>query len=313
MRKLSLLAALLLTGCSICGTPAPSVAPVAPTAQAPRVYVLEGQARYYGEAFAGAAVAVTPAGASTPVATGTTNADGKFRFALPDSVKPGTMLKVTASRDGHVVANFAVSPGVRQVLQTEEVVELVLLDENGTLAYLILSPRVEAAAQVSTESDGTINVGVTREALNAFKAAVEAIRAQAPSRTQFEQATQGANEQLSLTESLVAAIKQVVPAGLVPALEQQAESLAVLIREQVKQGKPKPDPDKTAALSISKDKDVPAVFQENTEKPTTDPGPGPGPEPTKPLADATGALDVTDGRLLDPAATATISLEDPQP
>lgn len=311
-----LAAALMLTGCQV-GAPVP-VSPAAPVATPEAgVASLNGLARFYGAPMAGAAVTAYLAGTQTVLTTAVAGADGKFRLDFADAAPQGALVKLVATQDGQKVASLARVP-MRQVLQAGEEGLTYLLDEQRSMVFLALGPRFEALGELSLGEGGVVALQVAEEAFAAFTAALAAVASAPPvSQEAFEAASQAAISDagtLVQTPAAIQAIARLVPPAAAEVLIRQADVLAVVIRREVSSGKPKPTGTLIDRLPVG-DQVAEEVFQgEPSGEPQPSSPSGGGSSNTGvdllPTPDASGALGVTDGQVLNPTATPSITIED---
>lgn len=264
---LALAAALPLTACTPLGlapvpqpvVPVASAAPAAPASVAPAApvsrSVLDGVARSFGNPLVGASVQVFKYGETTPLATTTSGAEGKFRAEFPDAVAPGTMIAVVATLGDTRVASISEVPA-RRLLQADEV---VVLDEKQTTALLVMGPRLLAALALGTAE-------ARAKALQAFRDTTRALDGSADAITpaKFEQAVRqvlGEAGQVLATQESRETAAALIPADKVEDLKEIAEDLAETIRDAVDNGAPRPPDETLIGLEIGED-DVPPVFSE---------------------------------------------------
>lgn len=135
---------------------------------------VSGRAELSGVAFAGADVVVYRLGRHDALATGHTDADGRFDLAI--AVASGTPLELVASKDGRRLGAIASSHAAVAGLRIEQVdpsadaaVAVVLLTLATTLALVLLEPRFEAAGQAATTASGGTLPSATSELIAAFQ------------------------------------------------------------------------------------------------------------------------------------------------
>lgn len=310
-----LAALLMLTGCSDRGPAA--TAPVAPAAlPAATAASLNGVARYFGAPMAGATVNAYLLGNEQRVASIRTTADGKFRLDFPPGAPSGALIKLVATHNGRKAASLARVP-VRQVLQASDAGLMYLIDEQRSMVFLALGPRFEALGELSLGANDVVALSVAAEAFQVFTDALPAVASGPPlSPEAFEAAVNLAltnDGRLMQSPASVQAIARLVPPAIAGALLAMADHLAVMIRAEVAAGKPVPQSGLVGALPLGGDRVADEVFQPKPNSPEpglTDAHSSDG-VPEAPTADASGALDVTDGALLNPTAPPTISLEGP--
>lgn len=321
-RHLLLAAAVLLSAGCHTSVYAPYGTPSAPPAAAPPVTPqaqpaqLNGIARYFGAPLEGANVKAYLMGRPDVLATATAGADGKFRLDFPEGTPQGALVKLVATEGARMVATVVTVPG-RQVQQADTGFTYIL-DEARSMVFLVLGRRLEALGQLSLGQDGVVALSVTQEAFRAFADALAAVETATPMTPEAYQAvsvqaltTEG---QFSTETNALQAIASLVPAGVVPIVAKHAESLAVLIRDEVATGKPQPKSVLTDRLPLGDGTVVDEVFPASQTRPnptTTSGGSGGGGAPLKadPTPDASGALDITDGDLLNPPASASLELD----
>ena len=311
-----LAAALLLTGCALSApfpppAEAPSAAPVVPEAV---VSSFNGLARFYGEPLAGATVTAFLAGTETRVATATVDADGRFRLEFGADAPQGALLRLVAVQpDGPRVASLARVP-MRQVQQAGDEGLTFILDEQRSMVILTLGSRFEAAGAVSLGEGGQVALSVAEEAFTAFVAALASVAANPPvsREASFEAGRSMISDEGMLNRSpgALQAVTQLVPPAVAEVLLTHADQLAVIIRGAVADGRPKPPGHFTDRLPIG-NQTAEEVFQNQppTNPPATGGGGSSGGVDRLPTPDASGALGVTDGQILNPTATPTITLE----
>jgi hypothetical protein len=180
----SLVAVLALAGCqgqAPAPVPPPAAAPVEPAAvsspatepaqPAPAAQPnFSGRVATFRGPIAQAAVTVTLLGRPGAVATATTDAEGRFALALPATVAPGTLLKLTAVRDGRTLRAIAGAPGARRT-QAEDAPALT---DATTLATIMLDKRFEAAGQASRNAQGATDSQTATDTLSAYNTLVGA-------------------------------------------------------------------------------------------------------------------------------------------
>lgn len=311
-----LAAALLLTGCALSApfpppVDTPSVTPVVPEAV---VSSFNGLARFYGEPLAGATVTAFLAGTERRVATATVDADGRFRLEFGADAPQGALLRLVAVQpDGPRVASLARVP-MRQVQQAGDEGLTFIIDEQRSMVILTLGSRFEAAGAVSLGEGGQVALSVAEEAFAAFVAALESVAASPPvSREASLEAGRSVisdGGMLNRSPEALQAVTQLVPPAVAEVLLTHADQLAVIIRGAVADGQPMPPDQFTDRLPIG-DQTADEVFK---EAPSDNPPPsGGGGSPSGvdrlPTPDASGALGVTDGVILNPTATPTITIE----
>lgn len=136
--------------------------PAAPAAAAPQAASLSGRADLGGQPFAGAEVTVYRLAGGAVVAQSRSGDDGRFQVALGDTAPVKVVLTRGAER--LVAVGAPAAPAAYAVAQAPDA---LLVDLATTLAYLLIAPKLEAAAQGPNTPTDTILAAYRRLAASA--------------------------------------------------------------------------------------------------------------------------------------------------
>jgi hypothetical protein len=240
---------------------------------------------------------IGPAGGNFRVLAGEPRARARFQLTLPDAVPAGGFVKLVIKSGDQTLVRVVSTPGPAGTAPAEP----IAVTPASTLAYVVLSPRLEGAGQALFTPQGQVVQTLARSIVDAYQALTDeaggafADGADPARRNALGLALGQAlrQPQPSLAPAAVDDLLVLAP-GVRPAIVQAVNGLNAGISEAISQGAPVPEPAYTGSFSLGHAVSLNAVVRRSGNRPP-------------PPADTTATVEVQPGEVRQPTSGPVIT------